>query len=50
MRAVLALKLPYVWAKVTSSMKGVTKGMEKSLASMDIDQISKIMDKFEQAI
>lgn len=34
--------------QVTSSMKGVTKGMEKSLASMDIDQISKIMDKFEQ--
>jgi charged multivesicular body protein 1 len=34
--------------QVTSSMKGVTKGMEKSLASMDIDQISKLMDKFEQ--
>ena len=33
---------------VTSSMKGVTRGMEKSLASMDINQISKLMDKFEQ--
>jgi charged multivesicular body protein 1 len=34
--------------QVTSSMKGVTKGMEKSLASMDINQISTLMDKFEQ--
>ena len=34
--------------QVTASMKGVTKGMEKSLAAMDIDQISRLMDKFEQ--
>lgn len=34
--------------QVTASMKGVTRGMDKSLASMDIDTISKIMDKFEQ--
>ena len=33
---------------VTSSMKGVVKGMDKGLASMDVDKISKIMDKFEQ--
>mmetsp|Transcript_17416 Transcript_17416/g.28926 ORF Transcript_17416/g.28926 Transcript_17416/m.28926 type:complete len:207 (-) Transcript_17416:241-861(-) len=34
--------------QVTSSMKGVTKGMDKALAGMDINQISTIMDKFEQ--
>lgn len=33
---------------VTSSMKGVVKGMDKGLASMDVDKISNIMDKFEQ--
>jgi charged multivesicular body protein 1 len=32
---------------VTSAMKGVVKGMDKGLAAMDVDQISKIMDKFE---
>lgn len=34
--------------QITSSMKGVTKGMDKALAGMDINQISNIMDKFEQ--
>lgn len=34
--------------QVTGSMQGVVKGMDRSLASMDIDQISKLMDKFEQ--
>ncbi|KAL7539050.1 hypothetical protein ACHAWF_006283 [Thalassiosira exigua] len=33
---------------VTSSMKSVVKGMDKGLASMDVDKISSIMDKFEQ--
>ena len=33
---------------VTNSMKGVVKGMDKGLASMDVDKISTIMDKFEQ--
>jgi len=33
---------------VTGSMKGVVKGMDKGLASMDVDKISTIMDKFEQ--
>lgn len=33
---------------VTKSMKGVVKGMDKGLASMDVDKISSIMDKFEQ--
>ncbi|KAL7454338.1 hypothetical protein ACHAWC_005982 [Mediolabrus comicus] len=33
---------------VTKSMKGVVKGMDKGLASMDVDKISAIMDKFEQ--
>mmetsp|Transcript_10534 Transcript_10534/g.13966 ORF Transcript_10534/g.13966 Transcript_10534/m.13966 type:complete len:203 (-) Transcript_10534:214-822(-) len=33
--------------QVSSSMKGVVKGMEKSLASMNIDQLSGVMDKFE---
>lgn len=32
---------------VTSAMKGVVKGMDKGLAAMDVNQISKIMDKFE---
>lgn len=34
--------------QVTAGMKGVVRGMDKSLKSMDIDQISRIMDKFEQ--
>jgi charged multivesicular body protein 1 len=33
--------------QVTGSMKGVVKGMDKSLAAMNIDEISKLMDKFE---
>uniref|UniRef100_A0A7R9WCX5 Charged multivesicular body protein 1b n=1 Tax=Pseudictyota dubia TaxID=2749911 RepID=A0A7R9WCX5_9STRA len=32
---------------VTSSMKGVVRGMDKGLASMNIEQLSKTMDKFE---
>jgi charged multivesicular body protein 1 len=34
--------------QVTSGMKGVTQGMQKSLAAMDTEQLSKLMDKFEQ--
>jgi charged multivesicular body protein 1 len=34
--------------QVTASMKGVVRGMDKSLAAMDIHQISQLMDKFEQ--
>jgi len=34
--------------QVTDAMKGVTKGMDKGLASMDVEKISKLMDKFEQ--
>jgi charged multivesicular body protein 1 len=34
--------------QVTDAMKGVVKGMDKGLASMDIDKISSLMDKFEQ--
>jgi len=33
---------------VTSAMTGVVKGMDKGLAAMDVQQISKIMDKFEE--
>jgi charged multivesicular body protein 1 len=33
---------------VTSAMKGVVKGMEKGLAAMNVAQISKTMDKFEE--
>ncbi len=33
---------------VTKSMKGVVKGMDKGLASMDVDKISATMDKFER--
>uniref|UniRef100_A0A6U5G2I4 Chromatin-modifying protein 1a n=1 Tax=Grammatophora oceanica TaxID=210454 RepID=A0A6U5G2I4_9STRA len=33
---------------VTKGMMGVTKGLDKSLASMDIEKISALMDKFEQ--
>ena len=34
--------------QVTDGMKGVVRGMDKGLAAMNIDQISKLMDKFEQ--
>jgi charged multivesicular body protein 1 len=34
--------------QVTDGMKGVVKGMDKGLASMDVSKISKLMDKFEQ--
>eukprot|EP00529_Nitzschia_sp_RCC80_P033933 CAMPEP_0113491080 /NCGR_PEP_ID=MMETSP0014_2-20120614/27374_1 /TAXON_ID=2857 /ORGANISM="Nitzschia sp." /LENGTH=207 /DNA_ID=CAMNT_0000384865 /DNA_START=252 /DNA_END=875 /DNA_ORIENTATION=- /assembly_acc=CAM_ASM_000159 len=34
--------------QVTDGMKGVVKGMDKGLASMDIEKISRLMDKFEQ--
>ena len=34
--------------QVSAGMKGVTKGMGKSLASMNIEEMSKTMDKFEQ--
>mmetsp|Transcript_6598 Transcript_6598/g.13577 ORF Transcript_6598/g.13577 Transcript_6598/m.13577 type:complete len:207 (-) Transcript_6598:910-1530(-) len=34
--------------QVTDGMKGVVKGMDKGLASMDINKISALMDKFEQ--
>jgi len=33
--------------QVSTSMKGVVRGMEKSLASMDIEQLTGVMDKFE---
>lgn len=33
--------------QVSTGMKGVVKGMDKSLASMNIEQLSKVMDKFE---
>jgi charged multivesicular body protein 1 len=29
-------------------MQGVVKGMDKGLAAMDVEKISKLMDKFEQ--
>ena len=34
--------------QVTSSMKGVVKGMDNSLNALDIDKLSVLMDKFEQ--
>lgn len=34
--------------QVTAGMKGVTKGMGKSLDAMNIEELSKVMDKFEQ--
>jgi len=34
--------------QLTSGMKGVVKGMNKGIASMDIEKISTLMDKFEQ--
>ena len=33
--------------QVTEGMKGVVKGMDKGIASMDINKISTLMDKFE---
>jgi len=33
---------------VTQAMKGVTKGMDKGLASMDVEDLTRTMDKFEQ--
>mmetsp|Transcript_66894 Transcript_66894/g.186977 ORF Transcript_66894/g.186977 Transcript_66894/m.186977 type:complete len:205 (+) Transcript_66894:66-680(+) len=33
--------------QVTDAMKGVVKGMDKGIASMDINKISALMDKFE---
>jgi len=33
---------------VTKSMRGVVRGMDKGLASMDVDKISSTMDKFER--
>mmetsp|Transcript_16005 Transcript_16005/g.20319 ORF Transcript_16005/g.20319 Transcript_16005/m.20319 type:complete len:204 (+) Transcript_16005:138-749(+) len=33
---------------VTSAMKNVVKGMDKGLAAMDVQEISKTMDKFEE--
>ncbi|GKY90720.1 hypothetical protein MPSEU_000045400 [Mayamaea pseudoterrestris] len=34
--------------QVTNGMKGVTRGMGKSLNAMDAEELSKLMDKFEQ--
>ena len=34
--------------QVTDGMKGVVRGMDKGLQSMNVDQISKLMDRFEQ--
>jgi len=34
--------------QVTDGMKGVVKGMDKGLASMNIEKMSALMDKFEQ--
>lgn len=33
--------------QVTGSMKGVVKAMDRGIQSMDVDQISQLMDKFE---
>uniref|UniRef100_A0A7S2SCB7 Uncharacterized protein n=1 Tax=Eucampia antarctica TaxID=49252 RepID=A0A7S2SCB7_9STRA len=33
--------------EVSKTMKGVTKGMEKGLQAMNVEELSKIMDKFE---
>lgn len=35
--------------QVTKSMGGVVKNMDKVLASMNVEQISKVMEKFEQS-
>lgn len=34
--------------QVTAAMKGIVKGMDHGLQSMDVEQISATMDKFEQ--
>ncbi|KAJ3042270.1 Charged multivesicular body protein 1a [Rhizophlyctis rosea] len=34
--------------RVTTSMAGVVKGMEKAMQTMNLEQISMVMDKFEQ--
>lgn len=34
--------------QVTQGMKGVVKGMDKGLSAMNVEQLSRIMDKFEQ--
>jgi charged multivesicular body protein 1 len=34
--------------QVTEGMKGVVRGMDKGLQAMNIDQISRLMEKFEQ--
>ena len=34
--------------QLTKSMSGVVSGMDKVLASMNVDQISTVMDKFER--
>lgn len=33
---------------VTKKMEGVTKALDKAMASMDLEQVSKVMEKFEQ--
>ena len=35
--------------QVTKGMKGVVSGMDKVLATMDVEQITKVMDKFESS-
>lgn len=35
--------------QVTKGMKGVVAGMDKVLASMNVEEITKVMDKFEQS-
>jgi|TARA_B100000513_G_C11872760_1_gene176528 charged multivesicular body protein 1 len=35
--------------EVTATMGGVVKGMDKALSSMNVDQISKVMGRFEQS-
>mmetsp|Transcript_46460 Transcript_46460/g.121969 ORF Transcript_46460/g.121969 Transcript_46460/m.121969 type:complete len:162 (-) Transcript_46460:784-1269(-) len=35
--------------QVTKGMKGVVQGMDKVLASMDVEQITKVMDRFESS-
>merc|ERR1712232_1029686 len=34
--------------QITSGMQGVVKGMDVGLASMNIEQLTKVMDKFEK--
>jgi charged multivesicular body protein 1 len=53
----MAARVDAVSAKVQSAvtmkdvmkkMEGVTKGLDKAMASMDLEQVSKVMEKFEQ--